>query len=315
MRRCRPIPITSAVVLVAATLGLSPAPAQSPSAKPPQPARTTQPPAPPGPGPQAGQPAPARPYKAITVTPATPVADPGFEAFRKQLGEVVGRKDRAGLAGLVAQNFFWMAAQGEKTDRKKKPVDNLAAALDLDAADGSGWEMLAAAAGDATLQPLPQRKGVQCAPSPPAFDAKAFDQLLKTSRTDVFEWAYATKPNLEVRAGAAADAPVAETLGAILVRVMPESPPAGPPQGGPPPSAPPPSGSIPPPGPAQPGQPPAGQASTPAPSGPPPALRIVTPSGKTGWIAADSVQPLVFEQICYAKGANGWTIAGYLGGE
>jgi hypothetical protein len=41
----------------------------------------------------------------------------------------------------------------------------------------------------------------------------------------------------------------------------------------------------------------------------------VTPSGKTGWIAADSVQPLVFEQICYARDAAGWKIAGYLGGE
>jgi hypothetical protein len=314
MRRFRPIPIASAAALLAATLGLSPALAQSPSPKPPQPAKATQPPAPPGP--PAGQPAPPRPYKAIAVTPATPVADPGFEAFRKQLGEIAGRKDRAALAGLVAQSFFWIASQGEKADRKKKPIDNFAAAVDLDAADGSGWEMLAAAAGEATLQPLPQRKGVQCAPSPPGFDAKAFDQLLKASRTDVFEWAYATKPSLEVRAGAATDAPVTETLGAILVRVIPEPPPAGTPQAGTPPGTSPPSATAPPPGQAQPGQPPAGQAATtPVPSGPPPALRIVTPAGKIGWIAADSVLPLVFEQICYAKDAAGWKIAGYLGGE
>ncbi|NVO16740.1 MAG: hypothetical protein HXX10_22175 [Rhodoplanes sp.] len=304
MRRNPPILISSAAALVAAVLGLSPAMAQPAPAKPQQPAKATQPAPPPGPGPQAPQPAPPRPYKAIAVTPATPLADPSFEAFRKQLGEIVGRKDRTALAGLLAQNFFWMASQGEKADRKKKPIDNFATAVDLDAGDGSGWEVLAAAAGEATLQPLPQRKGVLCAPAPPAFDAKAFDQLLKASRTDVLEWAYATKPSLEVRAGAAADAPVAETLGAILVRVMPEPPPPGAPQGGPPSGGPPPSAS-----------PPGQAATTPVPPAPPTVLRIVTPAGKTGWIAADSVQPLVFEQICYAKDAGGWKIAGYLGGE
>ncbi|RAI30770.1 hypothetical protein CH340_20600, partial [Rhodoplanes serenus] len=245
-------------------------------------------------------PAPARPYKPVTITAPTPVTDPSFEAFRKQLGEAAGHKDRAALARLVAPSFFWLAAQGDKADRKKPAIDNLAAAIELDAVDGGGWELLASAAGDATLQPLPQRRGVQCAPAAPVFDDKAFEQLLRSSRTEVFEWAYPARGSVAVRASAAADAPVTETLTGILVRVLPE--PDQPPPGGAPAAGAPGSTD----GPGSPGGPGGGAM---------PPLRVVTPAGKTGFVAADAVLPLIFEQLCYVKDAGGWKIAGYLGGE
>jgi hypothetical protein len=43
-------------------------------------------------------------------------------------------------------------------------------------------------------------------------------------------------------------------------------------------------------------------------------LHIATPSGKSGFVAADAVAPLVSDEICYSKDASGWKIAGYLGG-
>lgn len=271
--------------------------AQAQPARPPAPAQA----GPPGAGPPgAGQPAPARPYKPVTITAPTPVTDPSFEAFRKQLGEAAGHKDRAALARLVAPSFFWLAAQGDKADRKKPAIDNLAAAIELDAVDGGGWELLASAAGDATLQPLPQRRGVQCAPAAPVFDDKAFEQLLRSSRTEVFEWAYPARGSVAVRASAAADAPVTETLTGILVRVLPE--PDQPPPGGAPAAGAPGSTD----GPGSPGGPGGGAM---------PPLRVVTPAGKTGFVAADAVLPLIFEQLCYVKDASGWKIAGYLGGE
>lgn len=263
----------------------------------------------PGPGPAPGQPSPPRPYATVAVTLPAPSTDPAFEALRKQIGEAAGRKDRAALAGLVAPSFFWTAAQGEKADRKKKPIDNLAAAIGLDEADGEGWEILAGAAADPTLQPFPPKKGVSCAPAPPQFDGKAFEQLLKTTRTEVFEWAYPAKADITVRTSAAADAPVLETLGAVLVRVMPDPqamqglnvPPgsqaSAPPQGTPPQGA------------------PQGAPQGPAAGGPIPPLQVVTPAGKTGYVAADTVLPLIFEQLCYVKDAAGWKIGGYLGGE
>lgn len=328
MRPLRPIRITSTAPVLAATLvaaglllpaaaaaqSVLPRPSELPPAGGPAspPGRSAPAPTPakpaaqqaapqkpaaaaPGPG-AAGQPAPARPYASVTVTPPAPATDPGFEAFRRQLGEVAARKDRAALARLVARDFFWTAAQGEKADRKKPGIDNLAAAIGLDAADGEGWEVLTSAAADPTLQPFPQKKGVSCAPATPGFDDKAFEQLLKATRTDVWDWAYPAGASIAVRGAAAADAPLVETLGAVLVRVVPE--PQGPAaqgasaQGGPPPGGPPPGG----------------------PDNAPP-LKVVTPSGKTGFVSADAVLPLVFEQLCYAKGAAGWSIAGYLGGE
>ena len=53
--------------------------------------------------------APVKPYKPLAVTPPGPYTDPGFAAFRKQLGDVAQHKDRAALAKLVvAQGFFWI---------------------------------------------------------------------------------------------------------------------------------------------------------------------------------------------------------------
>ena len=43
-------------------------------------------------------------------------------------------------------------------------------------------------------------------------------------------------------------------------------------------------------------------------------LRVVTPSGKTGFVAVDSVAPIGNDQICYVKDASGWKIGGYIGG-
>src|SRR5882757_3935819 len=77
--------------------------------------------------------APPKPYKPVAVTLPQPYSDPSFEAFRKELGEIAGRKDRAALAGeVVARGFFWMADGGDKANKRKPGIDNLAAAIGLD---------------------------------------------------------------------------------------------------------------------------------------------------------------------------------------
>ncbi len=42
--------------------------------------------------------------------------------------------------------------------------------------------------------------------------------------------------------------------------------------------------------------------------------RIVTPSGKTGYVSIDALAPFGNDQICYAKEAGNWKIGGYIGG-
>ncbi len=223
---------------------------------------------------QEQQPAPPKPYKPIAVSPAQPYNDPSFTAFRKQLGDIAGRKDRAALARLVVRNFFWVAEKGDKADRKKSGIDNPAAAIDLDNADGSGWQALAEAANEATLEPVPQRKGIMCAPAIPNFDEMAADQMAKDTGTEPSDWGYPSKPDVEVHATAKADAPVIEKLGLYLVRVMLEPSDAGAPEG---------------------------------------FLRVVTPSGKVGFVREDLISSLETDQLCYVKDATGWKIAGFAG--
>jgi hypothetical protein len=236
---------------------------------------------PPAPQQQQGQRiAPARPYMPVAITLPKPYADAGFEAFRKQLGALAARKDRGALARLIANDFFWMGEQGDKANKKKSGIDNLAAAIGLDAKDGSGWETLAEAASEPTLEAIPDRKGVMCAPASPSFDEKALEQLAKATGTDAGDWGYPQKPGIEVRASAQANAPVIDRLGMYLVRVLQDQP-----------------------------------TTNGAAQAEPEFLRVVTPAGKTGFVAADALSPLGNDQLCYRNDAGAWKIVGYAGGE
>jgi hypothetical protein len=236
-------------------------------------------------GPAAAQgqkpppPAPPKPYKTVAVEPPQPFKDASFDEFRKQLGDVVKRKDRTALKNMVVgDGFFWETEDGDKTDKKKSSFDNFVNAVGLNAKDGSGWELLEAAAEEPTLEEVQDRKGVMCAPASPNFDENAFEELTKATRTEVEEWGYPTVAGVEVRANAKANSPVIEKLGLNLVRVLE-------------------SEDIP-----------------TNPNAPPPAMKVVTPAGKVGYVSADSVVPIVFDQLCYMKDGATWKIAGYAGG-
>jgi hypothetical protein len=213
------------------------------------------------------------PYKSVAVTAPQPLNDAALEALRKQLGEAAQRKDRAALAKLVvAQGFFWIGEKGDRADKRKSGVENLAAALGLNNKDGAGWDMLAGFTDDPTGAPPPERKDAICAPADPAFDGKAFGDLLASTKTDAGEWAYPVSPEVDVRATPQANAPVIEKLGAAFVRIVTE--------GG---------------------------------SNVPTFLRVVTPSGKAGFVAVDSLAPIGNDQLCYVKDAGSWKIGGYIG--
>jgi hypothetical protein len=225
--------------------------------------------------------APPKAYKPIPVTVAKPYDDASFAAFRKELGDIASKKDRAALAKITAGNFFWIGEKGDKADKKKSGVDNLAAAIELDDKDGAGWEALKVAAADPTLESVPDRKGILCGPANPTFDEAAAENLAKDTGTDPSEWGYVTKADAEVHNGAKADAPVIDKLGQILIRILIDEQPAA-----------------------------AG-----APSDLSPFLRVVTPAGKVGYMAEELISPLGTDQLCYSKDGGSWKIAGYAGNE
>jgi hypothetical protein len=178
-------------------------------------------------GQQPPPPAPARPYKSVAITPPKPMTDASFESLRQQLGEAAKRKDRAALTKLVvAQGLFWQRGNSDTADKRKSGIDNLSAALGLNNKAGAGWDILASYAEDPTASPLPEHKGVICAPADPDFNGKDFDELIKTTQTDASEWGYPVSAGIEVHAAPQANAPVLDKLGLAFVRVMPEPTPA-----------------------------------------------------------------------------------------
>jgi hypothetical protein len=181
------------------------------------------------------------------------------------------------LAALVAASFFWIPEDADLADKTKSAIDNLAKALSLDGADAFGWEALATYAAEATVMPYPQRTGVFCAPAEAAYDEKAADELANTTQTDASDWAFPVRDGIEVHAAAKQDAPVVDKLGLYLVRVLADDSPAN-----------------------------AVLATF---------AKVMTSSGKVGYVPIDAILPIGGEQLCYVKEASGWKIAGFLGGE
>ncbi|HVG52174.1 MAG TPA: hypothetical protein VM867_11115 [Xanthobacteraceae bacterium] len=224
----------------------------------------------------APQLAPPKSYKPLAIKPPKPAVDPTFEAFRKQLADVVRRKDRAALHKLVvSQGFFWDSETGDKASKRKSSFENFAAAVGLNDKEGTGWDIIATAAAEPTLEPMLERKGVMCGPANPQIDEAEFESLIKATGTDSEEWGFPHVTGLEVRAAPQPNAPIIETLGMHLVRVMPEE------DGG----------------------------ANPA------MLRVVGPSGKVGFVPVNALMPVVFDQLCYIKESGGWKITGYSGSE
>jgi hypothetical protein len=228
----------------------------------------------------AGAPPPTAalgPYKAVSITLPPPMNDASFDAFRKQLAEVAQKKDRGALAELVAASFFWVPENTDLADKKLPAIDNAVKALGLDGADALGWDALAAYAAEASAMPEPQRTGVFCAPAEAAFDDKAADELATATQTDASDWVFPIRDGVEVRSAAKRDAAVVDTLGLHLVRVLPDDSPLN-----------------------------AVLAAF---------VKVMTPAGKVGYVAVESVLPIGGEQLCYVKEISGWKIAGFLGGE
>src|SRR5215471_20719615 len=125
--------------------------------------------------------APVKPYPTVPVTLPKEFNDPSFVAFRKQLGEIAERKDKAALGKIVVgQGFFWMQDK-DVADKKKTGLANLAIALDLDSKEGAGWQFLSGYANESTGEPLPDKSSVICSPAEPNLDIKAFEALINST--------------------------------------------------------------------------------------------------------------------------------------
>ena len=219
----------------------------------------------PGGGLKPPPPPPIKPYQSVAVTPPAPYNDASFVAFRKQLADIAAKQgSRRARQLIVAQNFFWVQDR-DLADKRKAGIDNLAKAINLDAKDGSGWEVLNGYANEPTAAELPQQKGVLCAPAEPAIDPQAFEALGKATGTDPSEWGYPTNGGLDVHAAAQSNSPVIEKLGMIWCACC-------------------------------------RTASQPTNPNEPLLLHVATPSGKSGYVDAQALSPLGGDEMCYSQG-------------
>ena len=115
-----------------------------------------------------------------------------------------------------------------------------------------------------------------CSPAGPEFNPAELEKLAESTKTDIGDWGFTAADGIEVRATATQNSAVIEKLGMHFVRVMADT----------------------------------------APNASQDFMRIVTPSGKVGFVAAEAVSPLGSDQLCYGKDASGaWKIVGMIGGE
>ena len=229
----------------------------------------------PAPPAQAQPSAAAKPYKQVTITPAAPNTDASFEAFRKQLGDVANRKDRAALANLVSNNFFWLGPKGDKADKRKSGIDNLAEAFELEC------ERRVRLAGPRRLRSGPDAPAHSAAPW--RFLCAGAAELRRQGdgaahpgyKDQCGRLGVPKQANVEVHASADAKSPVVDKLGMYLVRILDDEF--------------------------------RRSAECRSPCG--------HAGRKAGFVSDEDLETLDTEHLCYVKDGTGWKITGVFGSE
>lgn len=217
--------------------------------------------------------APPAPYKLVPIVPPKLVNDPAFDTLRKQLADVAKRKDRAGLAKLVVAQGFFWLRDVGESSDKRK----------------SGIDNLVTALGlnskdGAGWDILTTYADEPSASPPPNRKGVVCAPAEPTFDPKEFD-ALLKDTKTDVTEWGY---PVS---GAIEVHAAPQS-----------------------------GSPvieklglafvrvlPETSPSTLT------YLRVITPSGASGYVSIDSIAPVGSEQLCYVKDGADWKISGYVG--
>jgi hypothetical protein len=220
-------------------------------------------------------------YAPVAITLPAASANPSFAAFRAAIAAAAKTRIYAELEAMVLpQGFFWDRDFGQGYDPRKPPVDNLAAAIELERRNGMGWDRLAKLAEEQSVEPLDSRPGVICAPARPGYDRLEFSKLLEATYTRDVNWAYPVADGTPVQAAPRVNAPSIGKLGLHFVRLLGFE---------------------------------GADGETVAPRNR--WTRVILPDGKTGYATPGGLSSLTAERLCYIKDmVVGWRIAGYIAG-
>jgi len=227
------------------------------------------------------------PYPAVKVQlPDAYKPDAAFAKMQRSLADAAGKKDVQALLALVGPTFVWLS-EGDISDQFDFGGDalqnfkvvfgfrNYRKQADGGVSDGPYWDALANFAADRIFEQSTDT--LVCGPMVATVDDDVLDNARqKIGADDSVEW-YFTTANASVTATPAGGATVghADQLALPVLDVYP-------------------------------------QAAQGQPEPPVTHLKVLLPSGKSGWIPVSAALPLVTDRLCYALMPNGdWKIAGF----
>jgi len=215
--------------------------------------------------------------------------DAAFEAMTANFAAAVAKKDAQALFALVGPTFVWTleGALTDELDLGRDALHNfkvvfgfrpLGADADGAVENGPFWDALAALAEDKTYYKATDSGNLICGP----IEANVADEdILEQARNkietanDQADWYFTLGDTAVAKAPGDTGAPVAR-VGTVALPVLSFYP--------------------------------STKEGQPAPVAT--HVEVLLPSGKTGWIAAAAMRPLLTDRLCYARTASGdWKIA------
>jgi hypothetical protein len=217
--------------------------------------------------------------------------DAAFEKMHAAFADAVSKKDAAALSALVAPTFLWTVngQTADALDLGRDAVHNFkvvfgfrALGKDHDGGVENGplWDTLAAFAGDTTHYAATDAGNLVCGPiAADVADQKVYEQARNKVEIgdDGVDWYFTLAETAVAKTPGDTGAPIAKvgTVALPLISLYP---------------------------PTREGQP-APQTTH---------LEVLLPSGKSGFIPAAAVRPLVTDRLCYARTPSGdWKIANF----
>jgi hypothetical protein len=229
------------------------------------------------------------PYPEVKVQAPPPFKpDPALDTMRKALADAAHGKDAKTLFALVNPDFAWTAdgEPAEQSDAKQDGLTNFKVAFgfreygkteDSDSASAF-WILLDDAASDPSLTPRDDNPEIACGPAVASVvDEDVRDRASEeiAGEGESLEWVYTLKEITltEQPTGGGTVAKASNIAMPVVSRY------------------------------------PAPKAGENLPTS---FYEVLLPSGKTGWIDADGVDPIGVDRICYGKDKSGaWKIVGY----
>ena len=229
-------------------------------------------------------------YPAIKVElPPVHTPDAAFEKMRRELLDVIAKKDAKALSTFVGSTFVWLSGGGVsgQFDFGRDALHNFKVVFglreagqdaDLPTVEDAVWESLGAFANDRTYYAAGDT--LVCGPTAATIaDQAGFDRARqRIAADDSTEWFFVITDTPATATPGGPGAPIGRASGKTALPVLKAHPPV-----------------------------PDGEQGPPATH-----VQVLLPAGKPGWIPVSAARPMVSDRLCYSATPSGdWKITAF----